>query len=382
MKLDILQENLNHALTLANRVLVTKPQIPILSNILLVAKDGKLTLTASNIETSLIIETGAKIETEGEFTVPGRTLAEIISSLSAEKITLEEKEGSMLIKSGTFRGRINGLGASEYPRLSSDTILNQDNYWEIDKEEFRQALVKVIFAAATDEGRAALTGILFKPKEKGLTLAATDGFRLSVVDLAKANPGKKQTPAPIIIPARSLTELLRILEEKEAQTKDKTVKIFISEKENQVFFDLGEIKIFSRLIAGNFPDYEKIIPSDSSLKIIAVTEELSKTVRLASIFARESANIVKFKIASPKLYVSANAAQVGENESEIDVVVEGKNRSEELSIAFNFRYLLDFLGSVSGEVTMELSSPLAPGVFRSSNSSNFLHIIMPVRVQG
>lgn len=382
MKLDILQENLNHALALANRVLVSKPQIPILSNILLVAKNGKLTLTASNLETSLIVETGTKITTEGQFTVPGHTFFEIISSLSAEKILLEEQKGSLIIKSGSFHGRVNGLGASEYPKLSSDTILNQDNYWEIDKEEFQQALVKVIFSAATDDGRAALTGILFKPKEKGLTLAATDGFRLSVVDLAKANPGKKQTPAPIIIPARSLTELFHILDQKETETKDKTVKIFISETENQIFFDLGDIKIFSRLIAGNFPDYEKIIPSDSSFRIVTTTEELSKTVRLASIFARESANIVKFKISGSKLYISANAAQVGENESTIDVSVAGENRAEEFAIAFNYRYLLDLLGVINGEVTMEFSGPIAPGVFHSSSSPNFLHIIMPVRVQG
>lgn len=380
MKLEILQENLNHTLASLSRVIATKPQLPILSNILLVAKNGKLTLTASNLETSIIVETGAKILVGGDFTVPGRTLTEIIASLSAEKVLLEVIGGSLKINSVGFNSKINGIASTEYPQLSADTILAQGNYWEIDKLLLLVSLGMTTFAAAGDESRAVLSGVLFKPQEKGLTLVSTDGFRMSIVELDKIVTNKKEGGEAIIIPARSLAEITRILAEKGADQEDKSVKIYISSKENQICFNLGATKILSRLIAGNYPDYEKIVPSNSKFKIITTAEELIKSIRLASIFARDSANIVKLHIAHSKLHVSAAAAQIGENESEIDVSVEGE-KSEDFSIAFNYRYFLDLLSVVTGQVVMEFSSPTSPGLFRSSSSKNFFHIIMPVRVQ-
>lgn len=382
MKLEILQENLNYCLSLVSRVIATKPQVPILANILFVAKDGKLTLTASNLETSIIVEVGAKIETEGEFTLPGRTIAEIVSSLSAQKLLLEVTEGIASLKSGGFHAKLNGIPAPDYPQFSAN--IPQDSFWELSPEALSDALRKTVFAAAGDETRAALTGVLLKPKEKGLIFAATDGFRLSVVDLEKVSSGKKETPGPVIIPARTLAELARILEEKgmEKEEKEKTVKIYFSSSENQALFDLGDIKIISRLIAGNFPEYEKIIPSTSILKIVISAEELTKSLRLASIFARESANIVKLKIENSKLKISANATERGENESELDIEVQGSQKNAEFSIAFNYRYLLDFLAVTTGELAIEFSTPTAPGVFRENSSPNFLHLVMPVRVQG
>ncbi len=379
MKLEILQENLNKALTLANRIITNRPQLPILSNILLTASGSKLTLTASNLETSLVVEVGAKIDKDGEFTVPGRTLTEIIGSLSTEKVALEVVEGSLLVKSSGFHGKVNGIVATEYPKLSLGSS-SKDDSWDFDRHEFLAALGKVLFAASLDEGRAALTGVLFKPTSEGLTLVATDGFRLSLSTLKKVQVGKKQEALPLIIPARSLTEVVHILSEQAPDKEDQTLRIYFSTNENQLYFDLGSIKIISRLIAGNFPDYEKIIPSNHDLRVVTSVEELSKAVRLAAIFARESANIVKLQVTGSKLSISANAAQVGENESEIDVVVEGKSK-EEFAIAYNFRYLLDFLGSVSGEVSLEFAGPIAPGVFQAKDAPNFLHIIMPVRVQ-
>lgn len=381
MKLEILQENLNRALSSLNRVIETKPQVPILSNLLLSAVGGKLTLTASNLETSIIVELGAKITTEGDFTVPGRTFSEIISSLSAEKVLLEVAEGSVNIKSGGFSARVNGIAADQYPKLSPQNTLAQETYWEIDRQALLSALSSTTFSAAGDESRAVLTGVLFKTQEKNLVLVSTDGFRLSVVQLDKISLSKKEAFAPVIIPARSLIELARVLGEKEARDQGKTLKIFLSTTENQVYFDLGDTKIFSRLIAGNFPDYEKIIPSNCTLKVAVTAEELNKSLRLAAIFARESANIVKLKIANGKLKISANAAQVGENESALDVVVEGKDKNEDFSIAFNYRYLLDLLSVISGEVVMEFSAAVAPGLFKSPSAPNFFHIIMPVRVQ-
>ena len=379
MKLDLLQENLNHGLSLVTRILSNKPSMPILSNVLLQAKDSKLTLTASNLETSIITSIGAKISQEGEFTLPGKTLAEIISSLSAEKVTLELNEGSIDVKSTSFSAKINGIPEAEYPKIASPTK-NDENLLEIDKGEFIKAVSQVNFSTAQDEGRAVLTGVLFSFSKDGLTLAATDGFRLSVVRLAKVTKTKGDESS-FIIPAKSLVEVSRILSEKTAEEKTNTIKIYLLEGSNQVVFDLGETEIYSRLIAGTFPQFEKIIPTNSNIKLSLSAQEFSKAIRLASIFARESANIVKLKIENCKLKISANAPQVGENESDVEAKIEGG--AEDFSIAFNFHYLLDYLSCLSGlEITVEFSGPTAPGVFHSVSDKDFLHIIMPVRVQG
>ncbi len=369
MKLEILQENLNHGLSVVSKVLAAHPQISILSNVLLRTTEGQLELTASNMETTISVVIGAKIEESGSFTVPGKTFVEIINGLAAGKVSLEVLEGSMTVSSGKFKAKLNGSPADDFPKTPE---IKKGSKWQIDSKTFQAAITKTIFCAALDEGRAVLTGVLFEANKKGLTLAATDGFRLSVVDL----PIKGETDeVKFILPAKALFEASRLLTEPSFDLS------FFSET-NLVVFDLGDIKIYSRVIAGNYPDYEKIIPSISTTKIVVSSDELLKTIRLASVFARDSANIVKLKIKSGKLKISANAPQVGENESEMDVQVE-KGEDEDVVVAFNYRYFLDLLNGVgSCDLSAEFNGPLAAGVFKIPSEKTFLHIIMPVRVQG
>lgn len=372
MKFEILQENLNYALNLISRILVSKPQLPILSHLLLAASDNKLTLTGSNQETTMVTEIGAKVVTPGQFTLPGRTLSEIISSLTADRITLELSGSMMAVSAGGFKATINGTPASEYPSLvpssSSKTVS-----WEVGAADFGSLVTKTVFSAATDEGRAVLTGVLFKLVDDRLTVAATDGFRLSKVQSEKVS---QQTKSDLVIPAKTLLEIARILTE----TKIDKVKINLVEESNQITFDLGETKVYSSLIAGNFPDFEKIIPAKAAYTLSLDADQFLKAVKLSSIFARESANIVKLKLNNDILVISANAPQVGENESEVEVKRSGER--EDLAIAFNFHYLLDFLSAAGlGEMIIELTGPTAPGVFKTASDPNFLHLIMPVRVQ-
>lgn len=377
MKLEILQENLSRGLNLVSRVLATRPQMAILSNILLRTKNGQLEITASNLETTVTTTIGAKIETQGEFTVPGRTILEVVSGLAAEKLSLELDEGSLLISGGKFKAKLAGTPASEFPKLT-ETATAGGLSWKFEKKTFLEAIGRTVFSAATDESRAVLTGVLFNAGKGGLTLAATDGFRLSVVKL----PFRSQEEVKFILPAKTLLEVSRILNEgKEKDTKEPEISLSVLSESNQVIFDLGEVKIYSRLIAGSFPDYEKIIPPNSMIKITVISEELLKSIKLSAVFARDAANIVKLKIKNQKLKISANAAQVGENESEMDIQTE-KGGEEEFAIAFNYRYLLDLLNSVNSlEITAEFTGPLASGVFRLPKDENFLHLIMPVRVQ-
>ncbi|KKU91140.1 MAG: polymerase III subunit beta protein [Microgenomates group bacterium GW2011_GWA1_48_10] len=375
MKLEILQENLTKKLGSVTRIIPSKPQLPILSHVLLSAKNNHLTLTSSNLETTIIISLGAKIESEGEFTVPARTLSELVASLPPGKITLQVKQSLLEITISQFHGQINGSPAAEFPPNPTDDL---HSVWKVNAAGLFQALGQTMFSSATDESRAVLTGVLFKFDSDFVTLAATDGFRLSVVKVSKSSD-LPEGQSQVIIPTRTLVEITKLLND---ENPDQITINFL--KSNQVLFSLSDTKIYSQLIAGNFPNFEKIIPAESSVRIKIPSEELLKGIRLAAIFARDSANIVKLKIAGSKLKIMANAAQVGENESEIDIEVD-KGSGEDFQIAFNFRYLLDFLtslGSKAADVTIDFTTPLAPGVFHLPSDKNFLHLIMPVRVQG
>lgn len=377
MKLEILQENLIKILSVTARIISSRPQIPILSHVLLNAQNGTFEITASNTETTIIAPVGAKVESEGNFTVPARTFQDLVSSLPPEKISLETSDSQLKIKSVNFSGKINGTAASEYPSLTSPQ--SPKNNWRIDSLILSSIISKTLFACATDESRAILTGLLLKPEKDSLIVAATDGFRLSRFEIKNLTLGDP-IQSSVVIPAKSLVELFKLLSEK---NEEKSVPVNISFLDNgQVLFNFNEIRIYSRLIAGNFPEFEKIIPSESTIQLVVSIEELSKAVRLASIFARESANIVKLTIEGAKLKISANAVQVGENESDIDIDLK-KDSGESFQIAFNYRYLLDFLGSLGkdNKISLEFTTPLAPGVFRLEGNLNYLHLIMPVRVQ-
>lgn len=379
MELEVLQGNLYQGLVTVGRVLASKPQLSILANVLLQADDEGLRLVASNLEATIETVVGAKVIKKGEFTVAGRTLLEIVGSIGAEKVSLEVKEGILALSAGGFRARLNGVAAAEYPAVIPEKK-EAVRKLQFSAQEFIGLVEKTVFAVATDESRAALTGVLLKTSDSVLEIAATDGFRLSVVKIEKE--AVKGEEKKVIIPAKTWAEVGRIVAERKEGEKErrKEVKMDLLAEGNQVYFEWGDVKIYSRLVVGNFPDFEKIIPSNFILKVAVTAEEFIRVVKLAAIFARESANIIRLKVAGQKLKVLANAPQVGENESEVEVKVEGET-GEEFSIAFNYRYLLDFLGAVSGEVTMEFSGPTAPGVFRASSDADFLHLVMPVRVQ-
>ena len=371
MKVSVLQENLSKGVAIVSRSTSTQAQLPILANILLATEKGRLKLSATNLETGINFYLGAKIEEEGAITVPAKTLVELISSLSPEKIHLETKGDSLKISSLNFKAEINGINASEFPKIPS---FKGKPSFAFEAKDFKEMVDQVAFSAATDEGRPVLTGVRLAVKNGKLSLVATDGYRLSVKRLQspiRQPVEQAKFKKPLIIPARTLQEVSRIKEEGE-------IKILIMEKGNQLIFGLEDVEVVTRLIEGEFPAFEKIIPGEKKTKAVVDREELLRAIKITSIFARETANIVKFQISKNKLQISANAPQVGSNEALVEVKIEG----EENEIAFNFRYLVDFLNSVtSEEIAFEMTGPLNPGVFKIKDDPAFLHIIMPVRLQ-
>lgn len=372
MKIQVLQENLNKSLTIASRSISTKVQLPILANILLKTDQNRLQISATNLETGIVLWLGAKIIGEGEISIPAKTLSEIVSSLSAGTIDLETEGNNLKLSSDRYNAVLNGIPASEFPKFPS---VSEESLMAFPSEKLIEGINQVAFAAAADEGRPVLTGVLLKIEEKKLSLIATDGYRLSV-KVIETESQIKETKS-LLLPAKTLMEVGRIIADSKTEG-GQIIQVGHAKEQNQTIFVFPEIKLFSRVIEGEFPDYEKIIPKTSSLKVILDKEEFNRAVKLVSVFAKDSSNIIRFKINKESMEISANSPQVGENKFSLGAKIEG----EEMEIAFNFRFLQGFLGAVAGnEVSLELNGSLNPAVFRSVGDESFLHVIMPVRLQ-
>ncbi|TSC53313.1 MAG: DNA polymerase III subunit beta, partial [Microgenomates group bacterium LiPW_16] len=359
MQFSCLQENLTKGLSIVSRFVSSRPQLPVLSNVLLSARQGKLKLGATNLESGITLQVGAKVEKEGEITVPAKTLTELIGSFPADKIEFTLVENNLKINCQKFQATINGLSAAEFPPLPSSGGKPTISF---KAEEVSLPISQVAFAAAQDESRPVLSGVKVFGGEKGLVLAATDGYRLSVKEL----PGVRlSSPIDIVLPARTLLEIARILGEE----KEKEFSFEITKEANQVIFSLSNAEIVCRLLEGQFPDFEKIIPRSFASRAVLAKEEFLSAVRTASIFAREAANIVKFQILNDKFQIGANAPQVGENTTIVEAKIEGEGGE----IAFNSRFLLDYLNVVpQEEIIFEMSGPLSPGVFKPVGDETFL----------
>lgn len=374
MKLSVLQENFAKGLAIVSRSVSSRAQLPVLSNILLVVDKGRLKLSATNLETGINYWLGAKISKEGAVSIPAKVLTEFVSSLPAGKVELETKENNLLVACGNYRAEFNGLAATEFPKIPS--VKGKADLSFVSSSLIK-AINQVAFAAAQDEGRPVLTGVLLLIKGKKLILAATDGYRLSVKELptTKGIVESKELKKGLIIPSRTLVELARTVGETE---QEKDIGLTITKEANQTIFSSSNMEIISRLIEGKYPDFEKIIPEKGKTNLIVETAELTRAVRVASIFAREAANVVRFRIDQKGMEITANTVQVGRNVAKIEAKVSGPGGK----IAFNSRYLLDLLSVVGNEqISLEMSGNLNPGIYRAVGDKSFLHIIMPVRIQ-
>ena len=366
MLFDCLQENLSKGLSTVSRFVPPRAQLPILSNILISAKNGELKLGATNLESGINLQIGAKITTDGEIAVPAKTITELISSLSPGKIELETKENNLQITSLTSKATVSCLPAAEFPPFP----VSKKEEVKFTKEELSSPVLLTAVCAATDESRPVLSGIKIFAKDEKLNFVATDGYRLSL----KSTPIKAgdDFTKGIILPAKILTEIVKILSEDERGEAGLDLS-----SSGQVVFKLDRAEIFSRLIEGQYPDFEKIIPGSFTTRTVFSRQALAAATRTTAVFARDAANIIKFQINQDKFEISANASQVGNSTSEIEAKTEGEGGI----IAFNVRFLQDLLNVVdSEELVFEMTNSLSPGVFKIPGDPSFLHLIMPVRV--
>lgn len=369
MKVTLLTANLQKKLSFLNHAVSNKSQLPILLNILLETHDGKLKISATDLEIGIETLIPVTIEEEGATTLPAKTFTELINSLSDESVTLQTKDDVLEVVSKRTKSVFQTTNRDDFPTLYEE---KGEKIAALPEEKLHKDFSSVIFSASTDTTRPALSGVLVRKESEGFLLVATDGYRLSLKHY-KVEDSQGVDEQSFIVPARVFKELLSIKEE------NNVIDMYVSQGTNQILFEQGETTLVGRLIEAEFPNFEKIIPSDFSVSVSFDSEEMAKAVKICSIFARDAANIIKLSFHKDHITVSSQSSSVGEN----TVNVEAKLSGEENEIAFNARYLLDLFANIDAEeMVFEMTGPLNPGVFKVKDDPSFLHLIMPIRVQG
>ena len=369
MKLSVMQENLARGLSVVSRAVSTRSTLPVLANVLLRTEDAGLKLTATNLEIGITYWVPGRIEVDGAITVPARLLTDLVNSLpAAEKVDLELSGVDTLhLRCGRFETHIKGIDADEFPAIQA---AGERPTTRVSQRVLRKALEEVIFAAATDEARPILTGVLARFEGDKLTLAAADNYRIAVKTIAVLDAVPETS---VVIPARALAEVVRVLAD-----VDDPVELVLASARNQVLFHLEGVDLVSRLIDGQFPNYQQVLPAAHATRAVLEREELLRAIRPAALIASSSANIVKLAVAAdgePGVTVTATA-EVGDYEGQVEAAVEGDGTT----IAFNARYLADVLAHVEAEqFALEFNGPLSPGVFRPVGADDYVHVVMPVR---
>ncbi|MFV2063563.1 MAG: DNA polymerase III subunit beta [Chloroflexota bacterium] len=369
MKLSLMQENLARGLSLVSRAVSSRPTLPVLANVLIKTQDGGLRLTATNLEIGISAWVPGKIDMDGSMTVPARLITELVAGLPAgERVDLEmESEHTLSIHAGSYRTHLRGIEADEFPVISA---AGDRPTTQVSQKALRRALSEVSFAAAADEARPILTGVLTRLAGETLTLAAADNYRIAVKTLDLLRSVEETS---VVVPARSYIELMRILGD-----TDEPADIILAQAKNQIIIKVDTTEVVSRLIDGQFPNYESVLPTSHSTRALVDRDELLKAVRLSALIASSAANVVRLGFGedgSEGITIAA-AADVGDSEGQVEAKLEG----DPVTIAFNARYLVEALQNMEADqLAIELSGPLAPGVLKPVDDPSYVHVIMPVR---
>lgn len=380
MRMSCAQEQLSRGLAIVGRAVGGRTTLPVLNNVLLASDGERLKLSATNLEIGITTWVAARVEAEGQLTVPARLVADFVNSLPAGQPVLLDantRTQTLHLECARYNANVKGIDAEEFPPIPS---ADDRPTIRLRAGLLKEMIQQVAFSAARDESRPVLAGVNLRLDETKLVLSAADGFRLS-----KREAGLEQgwpEKLDIIIPARALTELARLLED-----GDEDVEVTVTPNRSQVLFRLraaaGEINLVSRLLEGQFPDLERVIPKTHTTRVELKRGEFITATRIAALFARDAANVVRLDITpggegglTPgSVALSANALEVGDNRGEIDAGVEG----DETYISFSSEYLSDVLGVLNTEeIVLEMTGPLSPAVVRGMGLSEYTHVIMPM----
>lgn len=375
MKVSVLQENLAHGLSIVSRAVSPRSTLPVLGNVLVATDEGRLRLSATNLDLGITCWIGAKIEEEGSTTVPARTFTELVSTLADKQVdmNLNVRNQTLNVRCGTSNTDMKCIDAQEFPPLPEPEL---DAGIQINVVDLKEMIHQVAFAASTDDARPILTGVQVSVRDNQITLSAADGFRLSIRKAELSAPIGQ--PINVVIPARALTELARI-----SSDNDQAVTMVMPKGRGQVIFHMNNIELVSQLIEGSYPDLEQLIPQNYRTRAVLSTSAFLKACRQAEIFAREGSHIARINIQDGgelepgQVEIFGQSEETGFNQTVVDATIEGLPQL----IAFNVRFLREVLDVINTpNVALETTSDTSPGVIKPVGEDNFLHVIMPMHL--
>lgn len=367
MRVSCTQENLNKGLNVVSHIASRNPSLPILNHILLRAEAGGLKLSATNLEIGVSCQIRGKVEEEGVFTVPARLLADFVSLLPQERVDLNLEGENLVVSCQNYKTKIKGLGPEEFPLIPT---VEKNEAIVCPVGDFKKALQQVVFAAAADETRPEISGIFLQCQDNGMTLAATDSYRLAEKKIKLSKNVKSQS---IIVPAKTLQEVSRTLGE---EGESEQIEFYLSA--NQVLFVYNHVELVSRLIEGQYPDYQQIIPKDFKTEAVIEKRSFANMIKSTSLFCRPGINDLNLALDPKKQEIGISSANTQVGESHCRAKAEIKGQANE--IIFNYRYLLDGLANIDDEeVSLSLSSSTTPALLRSKIDKDYLYLVMPIR---
>jgi DNA polymerase-3 subunit beta len=372
MKVEILKENLKAGLGVVEKIVGRNLSLPILDNVLISTEDSFLSLSATDLETAIKIWILTKIIKNGKVAVPAKFLSSLISLLPNEKIILEEKKQGLYVECKSFKNQVQGSNPEEFPLIPEFKDLE---YIEVDNKKLCQGLSQIVDVATTSQSRPEISGVYFVFSKNLIKIVATDSFRLAEKTITLENPIKKD--ATFILPQRPAKEIINILGE-----RDGKVKIYFSP--NQTMFEAAmkeashpQVQITSRLIEGEYPNYEEIIPKKFKTHVIIKRDEFLNQVKAASLFSGKI-NEVKIKVSpqNKEVEIYAQDPDIGESRSSVAAKIEG----EEIEASFNHKFLIDGLLNIkSSEVVFDLSKEEGPCVLKPVGDASYIYVVMPIK---
>ena len=372
MIVSVLQENLAKSLNIVTKAVDSNPPLPVLANVLLETEDSRLKISATNLELSISVWIGAKVEQSGSITLPARTFSELVSSLSPERVDLrlDAATHTVHLRCGVQTSNIRGIDADEFPPINH----NESADLHVPGETLREMINQTAFAAAREQNRPILTGVYLQLESQTITMAAADGYRLAVrtAEIGESFSERQD----MVVPANTMSEVARIVED------EHEVGVSLPTERNSITFFAPNVMISSQLLEGRFPDFASIIPRSFVTSTTMYTNDLLVVCQRAEIFARDNANSASLQVKPAlnpgepaEVLIGGKSAERGDSEGMLDATAEG----EPLDISFNIRYLIDVLRVIKEErVVFESNGPENPGVLKPENREDFVHVIMPM----
>jgi len=368
MKFTILKKNFKQNLSVVGNAINTRSPLPILNNILIKTEGGRIKLTASDLQVTISTYVGAKIDKEGSITVPSKLLIDFINQVADEKVFGELNENTLKLKTDKVDANFLGISASEFPEVND--VKTGSVKINIDGNLFSNAVHKVYFASATDEGRPVLTGVYIKAVKDTLVVASTDGFRMAEYRVKLSEPVKVDFSC--IVPARSFSTVLKSFLTQETSN----VELYFNDSKNVLSIVVDDMEATFKTIEGEYPDYQSVVPNNFTTTILIDKVEFTNAIKLASVFARDTGYSVKFNIKDKEVTLSSQPTEFGSNV----VQMEAKVKGEEIVIGFNAKYLLDFVtNSDATDLELKVTDPLKPGMITEKGEKEYWYIVMPMK---